>query len=82
MRYTKILLKKSTTSFDETSLEEIICKMQQNGKIDGKFKIINHIYDEKFFWGRPPRNDKSYIPKETVDSALVNSKNENSNNDN
>ena len=49
MRYTKIIFKKSTTSFDETSLEEIICKMQQNGKIDCKFKIINPIYDEKCF---------------------------------
>ena len=36
--YTKFLEeKKSTTTFDETSLGEIIYKMQQNGKIDDKF---------------------------------------------
>ena len=38
-------LKKSTTTFEETSLGEIICEMQQNGKTDNhKFKIMNPIY--------------------------------------
>ena len=41
--------KKTTTAFDETSLGEIICKMQQNIKIDGKFKIMNPIYDDENF---------------------------------
>ena len=45
----RFLKKKSTTAFDETSLGEIICKMQQNGKIDGKLKIMNPIYDDKNF---------------------------------
>ena len=46
----QIFLKKSsTTTFYETCLGELICKMQQNGKIDGKFKIINPIYDDKKF---------------------------------
>ena len=45
----RFLKKKSTTTFDETSLGEIICKMQQNGKIDGKLKIMNPIYDDKNF---------------------------------
>ena len=34
----RFLKKKSTITFDETSSGEIICEMQQNGKIDGKFK--------------------------------------------
>ena len=33
----------------EITLGEIICKMLQNGKIDGKFKIMNPIYDDKNF---------------------------------
>ena len=45
----RFLKKKSTTTFDETSLGEIICEMQQNGEIDGKFKIMNPIYDDKNF---------------------------------
>ena len=36
--------KKSTTTFGETSFGEIICEMQQNSKIGGKFKIINPSY--------------------------------------
>ena len=45
IQYTKILeKKKSTTTFDETSLGEIKCEMQQNGKIDDKFKIINPVH--------------------------------------
>ena len=69
--------KKSTTTFDETSVGEIICKMQQNAKIDGKFKIINPIYDDKKFaedlLDIHPKicNDKSYIPEESVDTALT-----------
>ena len=69
--------KKSTTTFDETSVGEIICKMQQNGKIDGKFKIINPIYDDKVFAEDPLEihlktcNDKSYIPEESVDTTLI-----------
>ena len=45
----QILLKKKkfTTTFDETSLGETICEMQQNGKNNGKFKIMNPIYDVK-----------------------------------
>ena len=50
-RYTKIL-EKNTTTFDKTSLGEIICEMQQNGKIDGKFKIVNHI---KILWKTPSK---------------------------
>ena len=75
------------TTFDGTSLGEVICEMQQNGKLDGKFKIINPIYDDKNFAEDPPEiypktcNDKSYIPKESFDTATINSKNEN-NNDN
>ena len=69
--------KKSTTTFDETSVGEIICKMQQNAKIDGKFKIINPIYDDKKFaedlLDIHPKtcNEKSYIPEESVDTALT-----------
>ena len=40
----RFLKKKYTTTFDETSLGEIICEMQQNGKIDDKFKIINPVH--------------------------------------
>ena len=47
--YTKILDKKSLLTFDETSLGEIICAMQQNYKIDGIFKIVNPNYDDKNF---------------------------------
>ena len=35
----RFLQKKSTTTFDKTSAGEIICEVQQNGKIDGKIKI-------------------------------------------
>ena len=62
--------------------------MQQNGKIDGKFKIVNPIYDDKNFVEDPleihPKtcNDKPYIPEESDDTASINSKNETSNNDN
>ena len=56
--------------------------MQQNGKIDCKFKIINPIYDDKNFAEDPLEihsktcNDKSYIPEESVDTASVNSNND------
>ena len=75
--------KKSTATLGETSLGEIIREMQQNGKIDGKFKFINPIYDDKNFAEDPleihPKtcNDKSYIPEESVDTALINSNNNN-----
>ena len=75
--------KKSTATLDETSLGEIIREMQQNGKIGGKFKFINPIYDDKNFAEDPleihPKtcNDKSYIPEESVDTALINSNNNN-----
>ena len=55
--------------------------MQQNGKIDGKFKIINPIYDDKNVVEDPleiyPKtcNDKPYIPEESVDAASINSNN-------
>ena len=45
----KFLKNKSTITFDETSLGEIICEMQQNDKIEGKLKIVNCIYDDKNF---------------------------------
>ena len=78
----RFLKKKSTITFDETSVGEIICKMQQNGKIDGKFKIINPIYGDKNFAEDSlelhPKtcNDKSYISEESVDNASVNSNND------
>ena len=77
----KLLKKKSSTTFDETSLREIIWEMQQNGKIDGICKIINPIYDDKNFAEDPRKihpktcNDKSYIPEKSVDTALINSDN-------
>ena len=55
---------------------EIKCEMQQNGKIVGKFKIINPIYEDKNIPEDPLEihpttcNDKSYIPEESVDTAL------------
>ena len=51
--------------------------MQQNGKIDGKFKIINPIYDDKNFAEDPlkihPKTciDKSHILEESVDATLI-----------
>ena len=50
-----ILEKKATTTFDESSLGEIICEMQQNGKINDKFKIVNHIYDDRGLWKTPSK---------------------------
>ena len=59
--------KHSTTTFDETSLGEIICKMQQNGKIDGKFKIMIPIYDDKNFVEDPLQiHLKIFHPEESV----------------
>ena len=52
-------------------------RMQQNGKIDGKFKIINPIYEDKNFVEDPleiyPKtcNNKSYIPEESVNTTLT-----------
>ena len=71
----KFLRKKSTTTFDETSLGKIISEMQQNGKIDDKFKIINPIYDDKNFAEDPIEilpticNENFYIPEKSVDTA-------------
>ena len=68
--YTEILQKKICHHLDETSLGEIICEMQQKGKIYDKFKIINPIYDVKNFPKDPleihPKtcNDKSCIPED------------------
>ena len=62
--------------------------MQQNGKIDGKLKIVNPIYYDENFAEDPLKiygktcNDKSYISEESVDAASINSKNENCSNDN
>ena len=67
----RFLKKKSATTFEETSLGEIICELQQNGKIDGKFKTMNPIHDDENFAEDPfviyPKtsNDKSYIPGES-----------------
>ena len=74
----RFLKKKSTTTFDETSVGEIICEMQQNGKIDSKFKIINPIYYDKSFAKDPLEihqktcNNKSYTLEESVDTASIN----------
>ena len=69
--------KKSTTTFDETSLGEIISEVQQNGKIDGKFKIINPIHDDKNFAEDPLEfYPEAYIPEESVDTTLINSNND------
>ena len=74
----RFLKKKSTTTFDETSLGEIICEMQQNGKIDGKFKIMNPIYDDKNFAEDPREiHPKTFHPEESVDTTLINSNNDN-----
>ena len=74
----RFLKKKSTTTFDETSLGEIICEMQQNGKIDGKFKIMNPIYDDNSFAEDSLEiHRKTLIPEESVDTTLMNSNNDN-----
>ena len=56
----------TTTTFDETSLRDIICEMQQNSKIYSKFKIVTPIYNDKRFAEGPieiyPKTCKSYIP--------------------
>ena len=74
----RFLKKKSTTTFDETSLQEIICKMQQNSKIDGKFKIMNPtIYDDKNFPEDPLEiHPKTFHPEESVNTTLINSNND------
>ena len=74
----RFLKKKSTTTFDETSLQEIICEMQQNGEIDGKFKIMNPtIYDDKNFAEDPREiHPKTFHPEESVDTTLINSNND------
>ena len=74
----RFLKKHCTTTFDETSVGEIICKMQQNGKIDGKFKIMIPIYDNKNFVEDPLKiHPKIFHPEESVDVKLINSNNNN-----
>ena len=74
----RFLKKKSTTTFDETSLREIMCEMQQNSKIDGKFKIMKPIYDDKNFAEDSLEIDpKTFYPEESVDTTLINSNNDN-----
>ena len=74
----RFLKKKSTTTFDKTSLGEIICEMQQNGKVDRKFKIMNGIYDDKHFPEDPREiHPKTFHPEESVDTTLINSNNDN-----
>ena len=52
--------------------------MQQNGKIDGKFKIMNPIYDDKNFAEDPREiHPKTFHPEESVDTTLINSNNDN-----
>ena len=71
-------LKKSTTTFDETSLREIICEMQQNGRIDSKFKIMNPNYDNKSFAEDALKiHPKTFHPEESVDTTSINSNNDN-----
>ena len=73
-------MKKSTTTLDETSLGEIISEMQQNGKIDSKFKIMNPIYNDKNFPEDPLEvHPKTFIPEESVNTTLINSNNDNYN---
>ena len=50
--------------------------MQQNGEIDGKFKIMNPIYDDKNFAEDPREiHPKTFHPEESVDTTLINSNN-------
>ena len=73
----RFLKKKSTTAFDETSLGEIIGKIQQNGKTDDKLKIMNPIYDNKKFAEDPPEiHPKTFSSEESVDSTLIKSNND------
>ena len=52
--------------------------MQQNGEIDGKFKIMNPIYDDKNFAEDPREiHPKTFHPEESVDTTLINSNNDN-----
>ena len=56
--------------------------MQQNEKIDGKFKMINPIYDHKNFTRDPPRNsfqtcNDILYSRKLVHTALINSNNNN-----
>ena len=62
--------------------------MQQNDKIDDKFKIVNAIKDDKYFLEDPietPQkicNNKPYVPNRSFDTPTNNFNNENSLNDN
>ena len=68
---------------EKKSMGEIICEIQQNGKVDSKFKVTNPIYDDENFAVDPLEvhqktcNGKSYIPQESADIALINSNNDN-----
>ena len=68
---------------EKKSMGEIICEIQQNGKVDSKFKVTNPIYDDENFVVDPLEvhqktcNGKSYIPQESADTALINSNNDN-----
>ena len=50
--------------------------MQHNGKIRGKFKVVNQIYDDKNFAEdlieiyRKTCDDKFYIPQESFNTQL------------
>ena len=50
--------------------------MQQNGKIDGKFKTMNPIYDDKNF-AEDPREVHPKESEESVNTTLNNSNNDN-----
>ena len=68
----RFLKKNTTTTLDKTSLGETISEMQQNGKIDGKFKIMNPIYDDKNFAEDPLEiHPKTFHPEESVDTTLI-----------
>ena len=52
--------------------------MQQNGKIDNNFKIINPTYDDKSFAEDALEiHPKTWIPEKSVDTTLINSNNDN-----
>ena len=57
---------------------EIICEIQQNGKIDGKFKFMNPIHNDKDFVEDPLEiHPKTFIPEVSVDTTIINSNNDN-----
>ena len=66
----------STISFDKTSLGEIICEMQQNDKIDDKFKIVNAIKDLRIISvfrkipSKPIKNFVTISPTFPIDHSI------------